>query len=64
MVDCVALVKHVRDDLGLGHVGNSRGDHIRHVSVISIFGDIQFGIGIELPNGGQINITAEAMISI
>jgi hypothetical protein len=60
MMDSVALVKHVRDNIGLGHVGNSRGDDIRHISVIAVFGNIQLQVRVELSNSSQVNITAEA----
>lgn len=64
MVHRVALVEHVCDQIRLGHIGNGRGDHIWHISVIPVFGNVELGIRVELSNACQMDITTAKFQSV
>lgn len=58
VVHRIAFIERVSDQLRLRKIGNGRGYHVRHVSIVAVLGHIEFLVRIELPDGRQVNITA------
>lgn len=55
----VALVEHVGNDVGGWAVDHGGRDDIWHVPRVLVLRQTQFGVGIKLPNGTQVNVAAQ-----
>ena len=60
MMDFVALVKNVSHHFWWRCVHNGRGDDVRHVSMILVFGNPQFRVRVELSDSGKVHVASDS----
>lgn len=64
VMNAVSFVEDIPQKLWRRRVDNRRRYHVRHIPVISILGNLEFGMRVELANGSKMNIATEQSIRL
>lgn len=64
VVHLVTFVEDVSHHLRGWCVDDGRGDDVGHVAVVLVFGDAEFGIGVELAYACQMDVSAICILSV
>ena len=59
MVDLVSLVQHVGQQIRRRRIDNGGRDDVRHVPEVLVLGHSELGVGVELPDGREMDVSTE-----
>ena len=58
-MNLIALVEHIDHEIGRWPIRDRGSSDIGHVAEILVLGEIEAWVGVELANGGEVDVTTE-----